>query len=167
MFRMAWFVSQNRRAMVGSAFQVQPSWHNIPILTDSAKSNNWLIIQSSWLAVGCCWWHRPCGWRLTGDFPGLTPRTGRETCGFCKAFGRGARRFSGLTRSLGRMLSATTGSGNDQLSAFKYNWKQDPKMINSFPGPVFLSVLFLLPKRATSGNLLRLTRNQRLFQAQE
>ena len=45
-------------------------------------------------------------------FSGLTPRTGRETCGFGKASGRGARRFSGLTRSLGRMLSTTTGSGN-------------------------------------------------------
>ena len=44
-------------------------------------------------------------------FSGLTPRTGRETCGLRKASGRGARRFSGLPRSLGRMLSKTTGSG--------------------------------------------------------
>ncbi len=49
-------------------------------------------------------------------FSGLTPRTGREICGLGKAFGQGTRRFSGLTRSLGRMLSTTTGSGNYQLS---------------------------------------------------
>jgi len=47
---------------------------------------------------------------------GLTARTGREICGLSKASGRGARRYSGLTRSLGRMSSTTTGSGNDQLS---------------------------------------------------
>jgi len=52
-------------------------------------------------------------------FSGLTPRTGREICGLCKASGRGARRFLGLPRSLARMSSTTTGSGNYQLSTVK------------------------------------------------
>ncbi len=46
---------------------------------------------------------------------GLTPRTVREICGFGKVSGRGSRRFYGLNRSLVRMLSATTGSGNNRL----------------------------------------------------
>ena len=53
---------------------------------------------------------------LDRRFSGLTPRTGRDNCGFGNCSGRGARRFSGLARSHGRMPSAVTGGGKLQVN---------------------------------------------------
>ena len=54
-------------------------------------------------------------------FADLTPRTGRDNCGFRNCSGRGPRRFSGLGRSHDRMSSVATGGNECQPSLGKIN----------------------------------------------
>ena len=105
-------VSQNRCAMaVQAKYRIADATYRFWLI--SLNLANWLITQGNRLAVGCCWWHRPCGWRVACNFPVLHNGPTERVAVWAILLGRD---FWDLSRSLGRMLSTTTGSDNYQLS---------------------------------------------------